>query len=85
MGHNKTQNLQELIFNYVGLVNGVYPNPLNPQRKGDTVTVPALPGCISDGNTKEEAIENIKDAISGYIGASKGMENPFLWELLLDV
>lgn len=85
MGHNKTQNLQELIFNYVGLVNGVYPNPLNPQRKGDTVTVPALPGCISDGNTKEEAIENIKDAISGYIGASIGMENPFLWELLLDV
>ena len=85
MGHNKTQNLQELIFNYVGLVNGVYPNPLNPQRNGDTVTVPAPPGCIYDGNTKEEAIVDIKDAISGYIRASKCMENPFLWEVLLDV
>ena len=45
---------------YVGLVNGVYPNPLNPQRNGDTVTVPAPPGCISDGNTKEEAIVILK-------------------------
>ena len=25
---------------------------------------PAIPGCISQGETKEEAIENIKDAIS---------------------
>ncbi|TAL36631.1 MAG: type II toxin-antitoxin system HicB family antitoxin [Spirochaetes bacterium] len=28
---------------------------------------PSLPGCISQGKTKEEAIENIKDAIEGYI------------------
>lgn len=28
---------------------------------------PSLPGCISQGKTKEEAIENIKEAISGYI------------------
>ena len=25
-----------------------------------------LPGCISDGNTKEEAVENIKEAIDAY-------------------
>jgi predicted RNase H-like HicB family nuclease len=24
---------------------------------------PSIPGCVSQGNTKEEAIENIKDAI----------------------
>jgi predicted RNase H-like HicB family nuclease len=30
---------------------------------------PSLPGCISQGKTKEEAITNIKEAITGYIKA----------------
>ena len=30
-------------------------------------TVPALPGCISDGQTVEEAMSNIKEAIRGFI------------------
>ena len=30
---------------------------------------PSLPGCISQGKTKEEAIANIKEAIEGYISA----------------
>lgn len=29
--------------------------------------VPSLPGCISQGGTRVEAIENIKEAIAGYI------------------
>ncbi len=28
---------------------------------------PSLPGCISQGGTKQEAITNIKEAIEGYI------------------
>jgi len=28
---------------------------------------PSLPGCISQGKTKEEVIDNIKEAIEGYI------------------
>lgn len=28
---------------------------------------PSLPGCVSQGKTKEEAIRNIKEAIEGYI------------------
>lgn len=28
---------------------------------------PSLPGCISQGKTKEEAVVNIKEAIQGYI------------------
>lgn len=28
---------------------------------------PSLPGCISQGETKEEAISNIREAIQGYI------------------
>ena len=30
---------------------------------------PSLPGCISQGKTKEDAIANIKEAIEGYIAA----------------
>jgi len=30
---------------------------------------PSLPGCISQGSTKEQAIVNIKEAIQGYIAA----------------
>jgi predicted RNase H-like HicB family nuclease len=32
---------------------------------------PSLPGCISQGKTREEAIKNIKEAIAGYIAALK--------------
>lgn len=32
---------------------------------------PSLPGCISQANTKEEAVSNIKEAIDGYIAALK--------------
>jgi len=30
---------------------------------------PSLPGCISQGETKEEAIANIREAIQGYVAA----------------
>jgi predicted RNase H-like HicB family nuclease len=30
---------------------------------------PSLPGCISQGHTKEEAVINIREAIAGYIAA----------------
>jgi predicted RNase H-like HicB family nuclease len=33
------------------------------------VECPSLPGCISQGKTKQEALANIKEAIEGYIAA----------------
>lgn len=30
-------------------------------------TVPSLPGCISQGDTRAAAVDNIKEAIAGYI------------------
>lgn len=45
-----------------------YTVELEPQKEGGfTVTVPALPGCISEGDTMEDTLANIKDAIEGYI------------------
>ena len=32
---------------------------------------PSLPGCVSQGTTREDAIKNIKEAIEGYILALK--------------
>ncbi len=31
------------------------------------VECPSIPGCVSQGKTEQEAIENIKEAINGYI------------------
>jgi predicted RNase H-like HicB family nuclease len=30
---------------------------------------PSLPGCVSQGKTKEEAVTNIREAIRGYVAA----------------
>ena len=41
---------------------------LEPSEDGGfTVLVPALPGCVSEGDTREEALKNIKDAIELYL------------------
>ena len=32
-----------------------------------TVSVPALPGCVTQGRTKEEALERVQEAIQGYL------------------
>jgi len=37
------------------------------EEGGYTVYVPSLPGCISEGNTKEEALSNIREAIELYL------------------
>jgi len=44
--------------------------------KGDdgfwVAEVPSLPGCVSQGETREEALLNIRDAIAGYVEALEG-------------
>jgi len=36
----------------------------------------SLPGCISQGKTRKEALENIKNAISGYLESVKKHKEP---------
>lgn len=41
---------------------------LEPSDEGGyTVYVPTLPGCISEGDTREEALRNIREAIELYL------------------
>ncbi len=41
---------------------------LEPSEEGGyTVYVPALPGCISEGDSAEEALKNIREAIELYL------------------
>ncbi len=43
----------------------------NQDEPGYTATVPALPGCISAGDTLEEALENARDAIELWISMAR--------------
>lgn len=38
--------------------------------------VPALPGCISQGNTRKEALRNIQEAIAAYLESLKAHNEP---------
>ena len=41
---------------------------LQPAEEGGyVVSCPALPGCVTQGETEEEALEMVRDAIEGYI------------------
>ena len=41
---------------------------LQPSDEGGfTVLVPALPGCISEGDTRDEALANIQEAVQLYL------------------
>lgn len=45
---------------------------LEPQPEGGyTVFVPQLPDVVSEGETREEALNNVKDAIEGYLTVLK--------------
>ncbi len=61
--------------------------PIAIERGSDTeafgVTVPDIPGCFSAGDTLEEAIENVKEAISGHLEilAEDGEEIPLASEV----
>ncbi len=41
---------------------------LEPSEEGGfTAWVPALPGCISEGDTRDEALRNIREAVDLYL------------------
>lgn len=49
------------------------------QRENDggyVVSVPALPGCVSQGDTREQALKNIEEAIQVYLEDVKAAGEP---------
>lgn len=52
----------------------VYMEPA--EEGGYVVWCPALPGCVSQGETVDEALEMIKDAIQGYLESLKKHGDP---------
>ena len=46
------------------------------EEGGYTVTVPALPGCISEGADWDSALKNIEEAITGYIETLAILKKP---------
>ncbi len=43
---------------------------------GFVVSCPALPGCVSEGETREEALANIREAIEGVLASLKSRNLP---------
>ena len=57
----KSKTIKKQIFEYVAV--------FEPDEKasGYSVSIPALPGCISEGDNFEEAIANIREAAQLYL------------------
>jgi predicted RNase H-like HicB family nuclease len=46
------------------------------QDGGYVASVPALPGCVSQGNTRAEALSNIREAIELYVADCRDAGDP---------
>ena len=77
-GSNCWYNTAGRSFDQLERSSGLMKFTITLDRDEDGVWVaecPAIPGCISQGNTREEAVENIKDAIKNclIVRAERGM------------
>lgn len=48
----------------------------DPEEGGYTVRVPALPGCNTQGDTREEALANAREAIEGCLETLRELGRP---------
>lgn len=54
-----------------------YPILIEPAEGGGFIAlVPDLPGCMSDGETEEEALRSVKDAIAEWIDEARRLDRP---------
>lgn len=59
------KHLKRQVFQYAAVFEP------DEEQGGYTVYIPALPGCISEGDTFEEALKNIQEAASLYLEVMK--------------
>jgi len=55
------------------------------EEGGYTVSVPSLPGCITQGDTWEETINNAKEAIMGYIETLRDLGKTIPVEIPIEI
>lgn len=55
----------------------LYKIALRQSEEGFSVSIPGLPGCWSQGDTEEEALENIKVAIREYLDVAEELLEGF--------
>ena len=48
---------------------------LQQSEEGYSVSCPALPGCWSQGESEEDALDNIKDAIEDYLCVERNVRS----------
>lgn len=48
------------------------------EEGGFTASIPKLPGCVSEGETYEEALANIKEAAELYLETARDRENKII-------
>lgn len=67
----KSKSLSKKILKYTAIFEPA-------EEGGYIVSVPALPGCVTQGETFEEAVVMIKDAMKGYLEVlrEEGQEMP---------
>jgi antitoxin HicB len=57
-----------------------YPVVIEPLSAADgggfVATVPDLPSCMSDGETPEEALANVRDAVAAWIEEARALGRP---------
>jgi antitoxin HicB len=70
----RTQTKPETLEEYLNLA---YPITLYPEADGGyTVTIADLPGCISQGETLEEAVVNIQEAKAAWLETAWECKDP---------
>ena len=65
------KSIKKEVFNYTAVFE-------EEAEGGYSVTIPALPGCISEGDTFEEATKNITEAAELYLEVLKDKRDDFL-------
>jgi antitoxin HicB len=65
------QSINDSFYLSLDVEQHTYQVLLTPEEEGGySVSIPALPGCYTEGETIEEAIEMVKEAISLHIDSS---------------
>jgi predicted RNase H-like HicB family nuclease len=59
---------------------------IHPAEEGGYwAEVPALPGCITEGDNLEEVTENLKDAIAGWLAVANESRQPSINDQLVEL